>query len=71
MGAIHPTKIQTGSNRKSGPPQNVDQIFRNFSGWAEPIEFWTEIVGSFVEWIAPYMRRQERQNANLSPVRIF
>ena len=31
-GAIHSTKIQTGPNGKSGPPQMVDQFFRNFSG---------------------------------------
>ena len=36
-GAIHSTKIPTGSNGKSGPPQKVDQLFRNFSGWTEPI----------------------------------
>ena len=33
-GAIHSTKLPTG---KSGPPQKVDQFFRNFSGWTEPI----------------------------------
>ena len=37
MGAIHSTKIQTGPTGKSGPPQKVDQFFRNFSGWTEPI----------------------------------
>ena len=37
MGAIHSTKIQTGSTRKRGPPQKVDPFFRNFSGWTEPI----------------------------------
>ena len=37
VGAIHSTKIQTGPTGKSGPPQKVDQFFRNFSGWTEPI----------------------------------
>ena len=37
MGAIHSTKIQTGPTGKRGPPQKVDQFFRNFSGWTEPI----------------------------------
>ena len=32
-GAIHSTKIQTGPTGKRGPPQKVDQFFRNFSGW--------------------------------------
>ena len=36
-GAIHSTKIPTGPTGKSGPPQKVDQFFRNFSGWTEPI----------------------------------
>ena len=36
-GAIHSTKIQTGPTGKRGPPQKVDQFFRNFSGWTEPI----------------------------------
>ena len=37
LGAIHSTKIHTGPRGKSGPPQKVDQFFRNFSGWTEPI----------------------------------
>ena len=37
LGAIHSTKIQTGPTGKRGPPQKVDQFFRNFSGWTEPI----------------------------------
>ena len=38
VGAIHSTKlIQTGPTRKSGLPQKMDQFFRNFSGWTEPI----------------------------------
>ena len=37
MGAIHSTKIPTGATGKSGPPQKVDQYFRNSSGWNEPI----------------------------------
>ena len=36
-GAIHSTKIQTGPTGKRGPPQKVDQFFRSFSGWTEPI----------------------------------
>ena len=36
-GAIHSTKIPTGPTGKRGPPQKVDQFFRNFSGWNEPI----------------------------------
>ena len=39
MGAIHSTKIQTGPTRKRGPPQKVDQFFRNFSRWTEPIHW--------------------------------
>ena len=39
VGAIHSTKIQTGPTGKSGPPQRVDQFFRNFSGWTEPIHW--------------------------------
>ena len=38
-GAIHSTKIQTGRTGKRGPPQKVDQFFRNFSGWTEPIHW--------------------------------
>ena len=37
MGMIHSTKHQTGATGKSGSPQKVDQFFRNFSGWTEPI----------------------------------
>ena len=38
VGAIHSTKlIQTGPTGKSGLPQKVDQCFRNFFGWTEPI----------------------------------
>ena len=36
-GAIHSTKIPTGPTGKGGPPRKVDQFFRNFSGWTEPI----------------------------------
>lgn len=39
MGAIHSTKIPTGPTGKRGPPQKVDQFFRNFSGWTEPIHW--------------------------------
>ena len=39
MGAIRSTKIQTGPTGKRGPPQKVDQFFRNFSGWTEPIHW--------------------------------
>ena len=38
-GAIHSTKISTGPTGKRGPPQKVDQFFRNFSGWTEPIHW--------------------------------
>ena len=38
-GAIHSTKIQTGPTGKRGPPQKVDQYFRNFSGWTKPIHW--------------------------------
>ena len=38
-GAIRSTKIQTGPTGKRGPPQKVDQFFRNFSGWTEPIHW--------------------------------
>ena len=52
MGAIYSTKIPTGLTGKSGPPEKVDQFFRNFSGWAEPIHrvldrnFWQFLNGS-------------------------
>ena len=39
MGAIHSTKIPTGPTGKSGPPQKVDPLFRNFSGRTEPIHW--------------------------------
>ena len=39
VGAIHSTEIPTGPTGKSGPPQKVDPIFRNFSGWTEPIHW--------------------------------
>ena len=32
-------KFPNGSTGKSGPPQKVDQFFRNFSGWTEPIHW--------------------------------
>ena len=38
-GEISSTKIPTGPTGKSGPPQKVDQFFRNFSGWTEPIHW--------------------------------
>ena len=38
-GTIHSTKVQTGLTGKRGPPQKVDQIFGNFSGWTEPIHW--------------------------------
>ena len=37
MGVIHSTKHQTGPTGKGGPPQKVDQFFRNFSGRTESI----------------------------------
>ena len=37
LGAIHSSKSPTGPTGKSGPPQKVDQFFRNFSAWTEPI----------------------------------
>ena len=47
-GAIHSTKIQTGPNGKSGPPQMVDHFFKTFLHWPNrSIEFWTEISGNF------------------------
>ena len=56
MGAIHSTKIQTGPTGKRGPPQKVDQFFETFPvGPNRSIEFWTEISGNFVEWIAPHL----------------
>ena len=39
FGAIHSTKIPTAPTGKSGPPQKMDQFFRNFSGWTEPIHW--------------------------------
>ena len=55
LGAIHSTKIQNGPTGKRGPPQKVDQLFRNLTGWTEPIHWvldrnFPEIL---VEWIAP------------------
>ena len=39
LGAIHSTNIPTAPTGKSGPPQKMDQFFRNFSGWTEPIHW--------------------------------
>ena len=38
-GANHSSNIQTGPTGKSGPPQKVDQFFRNFSGGTQPIHW--------------------------------
>ena len=46
MGAIHSTKIPTCPTGKSGPPQKVDQFFRNFSGWTG----WTGNLGEDKTW---------------------
>ena len=52
--AIHSTNIQTGPTGKSGPPQNVDQFFRNFSGFrTDPLSFAPKFPEILVEWIAP------------------
>ena len=50
LGAIHSTNIQTGPTGKSGPPQNVDQLFRN---WTDPLSFGPKFPEILVEWIAP------------------
>jgi len=34
-GTVHCDR--TGPTEKSGPPGKVDRLFRNFSGWTEPI----------------------------------
>ena len=56
------TKIQTGPTGKSGPPQKVDPVFRNFSSWTEPIhwvldrnfrKFW---LNGSRPWIPDYSR---------------
>ena len=39
FGAIHSTKIPTAPIGKTGPLQKVDQFFRDFSGWTEPIHW--------------------------------
>ena len=39
LGAFHSTKIPTAPTGKSWPPQKMDQFFRNFSGWTEPIHW--------------------------------
>ena len=39
FGAIHSTKIPTAPTGKTGPPQKMDQFFRDFSGWTEPIHW--------------------------------
>ena len=49
-GAIHSIKIQTGPTGKRGPPQKVDQFFRNFSGWTEPIH-WVSDRNSRKLWL--------------------
>ena len=48
-------KIPTGPTGKRGPPQKVDQFFRNFSGWTEPIHWVLDrnFRKILVEWIAP------------------
>ena len=51
--AIHSTKIQTGSTGKS---VQVDQSFRNSSGWTEPILWVLDRNFSFqFEWIVRFM----------------
>ena len=42
-------KFPTDPTGKNGPPEKVDQFYRNFSGWTElrSIEFCTEISGNF------------------------
>ena len=52
--SIHPN-FPTGPTGKSGPPQNVDQFFRNFSGWTEPIHWVLDrnFRKFLAEWIAP------------------
>ena len=54
-------QIPTGPTGKSGPPKRVDQFFRNFSGWTEPIhrvlewnfwKFW--LNGSRPQWPLSY-----------------
>ena len=54
-GGIYSTKIPTCPTGKIGPPQKVDQFFRNFSGWTEPIHWLLDrnIPDILVEWIAP------------------
>ena len=39
-------QIPTGPTAKSGPLQNVDPFFRNFSGWTKPIH-WSVLHGNF------------------------
>ena len=34
----------TGPTGKSGPPQKLEQLFRNFSGWTEPIHWVSERI---------------------------
>ena len=50
-GVIHSTKIHTSPTGKRGPPQKVDQFFRNFSRWTERVL--DRNFRNLVEWIAP------------------
>ena len=54
MGAIHSTKIQTCPTGKRGPPQKVDQFFRNFRlDQTDPLSFGPKFPEILVEWIVP------------------
>ena len=68
VGAINSTKIPTGPTWKSGPPQKVDPVFRNFSvGPNRSLRFGPKFPEILVEWIAPRIngsRHVARSNGN-------
>ena len=48
------TKIQTCPTAKRGPPQKVDQFFRNFRlDQTDPLSFGPKFPEILVEWIVP------------------
>ena len=56
-------KFPTGPTEKTGPPQKLDQFFRNFSGRnrTDPLSFGPKFPVILVEWIAPLKTKRAIQ----------
>ena len=56
-------KFPTGPTKKTGPPQKLDQFFRNFSGRnrTDPLSFGPKFPVILVEWIAPLKTKRAIQ----------